>query len=74
MGDGTTERMCYGSGYGYAFHQVSIARGQAMRLVQSYLPEMDIDSLVQSIDARGFSIIRDMRRRAVYAPALLRPA
>ena len=61
IGNGTMERMCYGSGYGYAFHQVSIARGQAVSLVQSYLPEMDIDSLVQSIGARDLSITRDMR-------------
>ena len=62
MGDGSTERMCYGSGYGYVFHQVSIARGQAMSLIQSYLPEMDIDGLVQSLDGWDFPITRDMRR------------
>ena len=62
IGNGTTERMCYGSGYGYAFHQVSIARGQATSMIQPYLPEMDIDGLVQSLDGRDFPITRDMRR------------
>jgi hypothetical protein len=62
MGDGSVERMCYGSGYGYAFHQISIARGHAAYLVKSYLPEMDIDWLVQTINARDFSITRDMHR------------
>ena len=62
MGDGSTERMCYGSGYGYAFHQVSIARGQAMSLIQPYVPEMDIDRFVQSLNGWDFPITRDMRR------------
>ena len=34
MGDGSTERLRYGSGYGHPFHQVSIARGQAMSMIQ----------------------------------------
>jgi len=62
MGDGSTERMRYGSGYGYAFRQVSIARGHVEHLVKSFLPEMDIDVLVNIIGARDFSITRDMRR------------
>ncbi|MBE5807700.1 MAG: helix-turn-helix transcriptional regulator [Clostridiales bacterium] len=62
IGNGTTERMCYGSGYGYAFHQVSIARGQAMSMIQPYLPGMDIGGLVQSLDGRDFPITRDIRR------------
>lgn len=62
MGDGSTERMCYGSGYGYAFRQVSIAREHVEHLLKSFLPEMDIDVVVQTIDARGFTITRDMRR------------
>ena len=62
MGDGSTERMCYGSGYGYAFHQVSIAREHAEHLVKSYLPEMGIDGFVQTLDGWDFPITRDMRR------------
>jgi len=62
MGDSTTERMCYGSGYGYAFRQVSIAREHVEHLVKSFLPEMDIDVLFKTIGARDFSITRDMRR------------
>jgi len=62
MGDGSVEHMCYGSGYDYAFHQISVARSHAANLVKSYLPEMDIDWLVQTINARDFSITRDMRR------------
>ena len=61
MGDSTTERMCYGSGNGYAFRQVSIAREHVEYLVKSFLPEMDIDVLVKTIGARDFSITRDMR-------------
>lgn len=62
MGESTTERMCYGSGYDYAFRQVSVARGQATSLIQSYLPEMDIDGFVQSLDGWDFPITRDMHR------------
>lgn len=62
MGDGSTERMRYASGSGYAFHQVSIAREHAAHLIKSYLPEMDIEGLVQSLDGRDFPITRDMRR------------
>ena len=62
MGDSTTERMCYGSGYGYAFRQVSIAREHVEHLVKSFLPEMDIGVLFKTIGARDFSITRDMRR------------
>lgn len=62
MGDGSTERMCYSSGYGYAFRQVSIAREHVEHLVKSFLPVMDIDVLVQTIGARDYSITRDMRR------------
>ena len=62
MGDGSTERMRYASGSGYAFRQVSIARGQATSMIQPYLPEMDIDGFVQSLDGWDFPITRDMRR------------
>ena len=62
MGDGSTERMCYGSGYDYAFHQVSVAREYVEHLVKSFLPEMDIDVLFKTIGARDFSITRDMCR------------
>ena len=62
MGDGSTESMRYASGNDYAFHQVSIARGHAEHLFRSYLPEMDIGGLVQTLDGRDFPITRDMRR------------
>ena len=62
MGDGSTERMCYSSGYGYVFRQVSITREHVEHLFKSFLPEMDIDVLFKTIGARDFSITRDMRR------------
>ena len=33
-----------------------------MSMIQPYLPEMDIDGLVQSLDGWNFPITRDMRR------------
>ena len=62
MGDGSTERMRYASGSGYAFRQVSIARGQAERLFRFYLSEIDIGGLVQTLNGRDFHITRGMRR------------
>ena len=62
MGDGSTERMRYASGSGYAFRQVSIVRGQAERLFRFYLSEMDIGGLFQTLNGRDFYITRDMRR------------
>ena len=62
LGDGSTERMRYASGSGYAFRQVSIARDRAERLLMPYLPEMDIGGIVQTFSGRDFTITREMRR------------